>query len=223
VKSTVTSYKGGLSVILDTNVLIRLMENLNCKIESFIRVIEEKIFCKCSLKVDVIISKESFEEIESSLKRKGKCEDEEIGKKLESSLIRYIRLIRLGGRRAKHKMVYLASLEKSRRKLKGKLGKKLYKECERVLKNVKDRVDESLIINSLVKAHEYSRSKSAGLVVLLTTDGELSEKVTSVASMTGLLNHITSPNLKDKDINECLSVDCYMECILKRILRGYAE
>jgi hypothetical protein len=186
-------------------------------------VIEEKIFCKCSLKVDVIISKESFEEIESFLKRKGRCEDEEVREKLESSLMHYMRLIRFGGKRTKHKGVYLTSLEKSRGKLKGKLGEKLYEECERVLKNVKDRVDESLIINSLVKAHEYSRrrSKSAGLVVLLTTDGELSEKVASVASTIGLRNHITSPN--PKDIDECLSVDCYMGCILERILRGYAE
>jgi hypothetical protein len=199
------------------------MESLNCKIESFIRVIEEKIFCKCSLKVDVIISEESFEEIESFLKRKGKCEDEEIREKLRSDLLRYVRLIRFGGKRTKHKGVYLTSLEESREKLKGRLGKELYEECDRVLKNVKDRVDESLIINSLVKAHEYSgrRSKSAGLVVLLTTDGELSEKVASVASMIGLRNHIISPN--PQDINECLSVDCYMGCILERILRGYAE
>jgi hypothetical protein len=185
-------------------------------------VIEEKIFCKCSLKVDVIISKESFEEIESFLKRKGKCEDEEIRGKLESSLMHYMRLIRFGGKRTKHKMVYLTSLEKSRGKLKGKLGEKLYEECDRALKDVEDDVDESLIINSLVKAHEYSRrSKSAGLVVLLTTDRKLRKKVASVASMIGLRNHIISPN--PQDIDECLSVDCYMGCILERILRGHVE
>jgi hypothetical protein len=184
-------------------------------------VIEEKIFCKCSLKVDVVVLEESFEEIESFLKRTRKCEDEEIREKLEFSLVHYMRLIKLGGKQTKHKRVYLKSLEKSSEELKGKLGKKLYEECERALKNVKDYVDRSLIINSLVKAHEYSRSKSAGLVVLLTTDRKLREKVASVAYMTCLLNHITSPNLDD--IDECLSVDCYMECILKRILRGYAE
>ncbi len=222
-KSTVTSYKGELSVILDTNVLIRLMESLNCKIESFIRVIEEKIFCKCSLKVDVIISEESFEEIESFLTRSGGCEDEEVREKLKSNLLRYMRLIRFGGKQTKHKGVHLTSLEKSRKKLKGRLGKKLYEECDRALKDVEDDVDESLIINSLVKAHEYSRrrSKSAGLVVLLTTDRKLRKKVASVASMIGLRNHIISPN--PKDVDECLSVDCYMGCILERILRGHAE
>ena len=220
-KSTVTSYKGELCVILDTNVLIKLMGSLNCKIESFIRVIEEKIFRKCSLKADVVVLKESFKEIESFLKRTGECKHERIREKLEFDLVHYMRLIKLGGKQTKHKRVYLKSLEKSSKELEGKLGKELYEEYERALEDVKDYVDRSLIFNSLVKAYEYSRSKSAGLVVSLTTDRKLGEKVASVASMTCLLNHITSPNLDD--INECLSVDCYMECILRRILRGYAE
>jgi len=221
VRSTVTSYKGGLSVILDTNILIRLMESLNCEIRSFIRVIEERISCKCSLRVDVVIVEESFEEIESYLKRTKKCEEESIREKLEHDLMHYRRLIRFGGRQTKHKIVHLKSLEGSSEELKIKLGKKLYEKCKRALKNIEDDVDRSLIIASLVKAHEYSKSRSGGLVVLLTTDSELSERVASVASKIGLLNYIASPGLND--INKCLSVDCHVKCILERIPQGYAK
>jgi hypothetical protein len=199
------------------------MENLNCEIELFIRIIEEKIFCKCNLKVDVVIVEGSFEEIELFLKRSGKCKDKEIREKLKSNILHYMRLLTLGGKQTKHKRVYLIKslVRSSIVKLKRKLGKKLYEECERALGDVGDDVDRSLIINSLIKAREYSKSKSGGLLILLTTDEKLSEKVISVASRSGLLTHITLPSLGD--INKCLSVDCYMKCILECTLRGCAE
>jgi hypothetical protein len=217
VKYTVTSYKGRFAIVLDTNILIKIMEDLSCELNSCSHLITEKLFCGCRLNADIIIPKESIEEMESFLRRIEKCGDEEIEKfreELESCLLLYVKQATLGGRRIKHR-VSLRSLKDSSEELKRKLRKTIsLREYGEALREVVDKVDKSLINISLVKASEYKKIND-GRLILLTTDRKLRKKVHDLASKTSLIDNIVIPDISCNTLSECFSTNCPVECILK--------
>jgi hypothetical protein len=199
VKYTVTSYKGRPTIVLDTNILTRLMEELRCESNTCKDLITSKIFCGCRLNVDVIIPKESLKEMK-------KC--------LRTCLQLYVKQVALGGRRIKHG-IYLRSLKDSSKELRRNLRNTLpYREYKEASREVADKADKSLINISLVKAYDFKKKKGS-ILVLLTMDKKLREKVHDLASKVNLINYIVIPDISQNTLNECFTANCPIECVLK--------
>jgi hypothetical protein len=148
----------GSTILLDTNVLTKLIESLDCKLSSCEYLITGKLFCNCSLDVSIIIPKEVLKELR-------RCREE-----VEFCLLTYEKLVAIGGKRIKHRVSLVSYKELSKRlRVKLKIVYSL-KDYEETLRDVGDVVDKSLINVSLIKANNCRRVRSG--VVVFTYYGQ---------------------------------------------------
>jgi hypothetical protein len=196
-------YEGSI-ILLDTNVLTKLVESLDCKLSSCEYLITGKLFCNCSLDVSIIIPKEALKELR-------RCKEE-----VEFCLLTYEKLVAIGGKRIKHRVLLVSYKELSKRlRMKLKIVYSL-KDYEEALKDVRDVVDKSLINVSLIKANNCRRVRS-GVVVLLTMDRKLREKLHDLISKIQLINHILIPNISLNTLDKCLDTECFIRCVLQGV------
>jgi ACT domain-containing protein len=88
------------------------------------------------------------------------------------------------------------------------------KDYEEALRDVGDVVDKSLINVSLIKANNCRKVKS-GVVILLTMDRKLREKLHDLISKIQLINHILIPNISLNTLDKCLDTECFIRCVLQ--------
>ncbi len=228
--------KARYSILLDTNVLVRLMVDLDCEQNLCENLITRRLLCDCNLNANIIapedILKEVNKEVNRLIGRKGKYRKRvrKCREAIEFCLLSYVRPVAVGGRYARHK-VSLQSHTNSMNKLENSpIFKFIQEDYKDILGEVRDRVDQTLINITILQASKYKKAGD-GRVVLLSMDRVLCEKVHVLASKAQLTDYLvvpclwmlkqTSPTSPCIDANyfmdcirRCLNTNCFMECLL---------
>ena len=199
-------------VVLDTNILLRLIKTLSSEsnpIELPKKLIHQKIFCNCNLRVDVIIPKETFEELSRYV-------DTEILNEITTYIMGMEKIIAVGPMRF-HKPT-IVTRDKVLHRLRSSLRKILdyvENELQKTLKKLKEKTDEVIVYVSMLKTYEC-RSDNC-VVYLLTMDRALHESIHNLLSKVGLANYLAVPSrVFDADsINTCVYNECSVECLLR--------
>jgi nitrogen regulatory protein PII len=219
-------YKARYSILLDTNVLVRLIEDLDCGrnlCKDLINLIKRRLLCNCNLNASIIVPKGLLKEVNHLIKGKEKSECRKV---IKFCLLKYASLAAVGGRR-KHK-IFLQSYENSRSELEDHpVFMHIQENYEITLGKVGDQVDRTLINIAILQASKYKKAGD-GKVVLLSMDRVLCEKVHVLASRAQLTDYLvvpclwmveqTSPcidaNYFMECIRRCLNSDCFVRCLL---------
>jgi len=199
-------------VVLDTNILLRLIKTLSSEsnpIELPKKLIHQKIFCNCNLRVDVIIPQETFEEL-------SKYVDAEILNEITIYIMKLMKMPAVGPMRLHKPTIVtlnkvLHRLGSSLREILSYIGGELHK----TLKNLKEKADKVMVSISLLKTYEC---KSGNCVVyLLTMDRALHESIHDLLSKVGLANYLIAPSkvFDAYSINTCIYNECSVECLLR--------
>jgi hypothetical protein len=225
--------KARYSILLDTNVLVRLVEDLDCEQNLCENLITRRLLCDCNLNATIIVPKDILKEVNKEVNRligrKGKSKKRvrKCKEAIKFCLVGYVRPVAVGGRYVIHE-VSLQSYENSASELeKHPVFKHIREDYGTILGKVKDRVDKTLINTTVLQASEYKKAGN-GRVVLLSMDRVLCEKVHVLASKAQLTNYLVIPCLWMLEqtspcidanyfmdcIRRCLNADCFMECLL---------
>jgi hypothetical protein len=203
--------KAGYSIILDTNVLVRLVEDLDCEQNLCENLITKRLFCNCSLNANIIIPKGLLDEIDSLV------DDEECRDAIKICLQSYVKLAVVGGRRVKHEISLRANrnlAHEPKRHQRHHTFRYILKDYEEALRKVGDEVDKTLIGLALLMADDHKNKIRGCRTILLSMDNILCEEVHALASKAQLTSHLEIPRLSSDTLGKCLDVDCPIKCIL---------
>jgi hypothetical protein len=199
-------------VVLDTNILLRLIKALSSEfdpVELPKKLIHQKIFCNCNLRVNVILPQETFEELSRHV-------DAEILNEIITYITKLMKMPAVGPIRL-HKPT-IVTLNKVLHRLGSSLRETLsYVQTElyETLRNLKEKADKVIVGISLLKTYEC---KSGNCVVyLLTMDRALHESIHDLLSKVGLANYLIAPSkvFDAYSINTCIYNECSVECLLR--------
>jgi hypothetical protein len=200
-------------VVLNTNILLRLIKTLSKELDPTElpkKLIHQKIFCNCNLRVDVIIPQETFEELSRYV-------DAEILNEITTYIAtKLMKMLAVGPMRLHKPTIVtfnkvLHRLGSSLREILSYIGNELHK----TLKNLKEKADKVIVCISLLKTYEC-RSGNC-VVYLLTMDRALHESIHDLLSKVGLATYLIAPSkvFDAYSINTCIYNECSVECLLR--------
>jgi len=217
----IVMYEARYSILLDTNVLVRLVEDLDCEQNLCENLITRRLLCNCNLDANIIVPKGLLKEVERLIKGRGKSKKRvrKCKEAIEFCLLRYARRVAVGDRYVEHK-VSLQSYNNSRNELEeSPIFEFIQEDYETILREVGDRVDQTLINITLLQASDYERTRD-GKVVLLSMDRVLCERVHVLASRAQLTDYLVVPCLwMVEQTSPCIDANYFMDCI-KRCLNA---
>ena len=225
--------KARCSILLDTNVLVRLVEDLDCEQNLCENLITKRLLCNCNLNANIIVPRELLKEVDKEVNRlirrkeKSKRRVRKCRGAIEFCLLGYVKSVVVGGRYVIHKVSLQSYGNSTSELVKHPVFKHVREDYGTILGEVGDRVDQTLINTTILQASKYKKAGD-GRVVLLSMDRVLCEKVHVLASKAQLTNYLVIPCLWMLEqtspcidanyfmdcIRRCLNADCFMECLL---------
>lgn len=200
-------------VVLNTNILLRLIKTLSKELDPTElpkKLIHQKIFCNCNLRVDVIIPQETFEELSRYV-------DAEILNEIRTYIIMKLgKMVAVGPMRF-HKPT-IVTHDKVLRRLRSSSKEILdyvENELRKTLKKLREEADKVIVYVSMLKVYECRSSNC--VVYLLTMDRALHESIHDLLSKVGLANYLIVPSkvFNAYSINTCIYNECSVECLLR--------
>jgi predicted nucleic acid-binding protein len=200
--------KARYSILLDTNVLVRLVEDLDCEQNLCENLITKRLLCNCNLNANIIIPKGLLNEIDSLV------DDEECRNAIKVCLQSSVKQVVVGGRRVKHEI----SL-RTDRDLANELERRhsfihIQKDYRKTLRKVRDEVDKALISLALLIADDHKNKIQGCKTIFLSMDNILCERMYALASKAQLTDHLAIPRLSSDTLGKCSDADCLIKCIL---------
>jgi predicted nucleic acid-binding protein len=200
--------KARYSILLDTNVLVRLLKDLDCEQNPCEDLITKRLLCNCNLNANIIIPKGLLNEIDFLV------DDEECRNAIKVCLWSYSKEAVVGGRRVKHEISLRTDRGLANELRRRRSFIQIQEDYRKALRGVRDEVDKALISLALLIADDHKNKIQGCKTILLSMDNTLLERVHALASKAQLTDHLEIPNLSSNILGECSNADCPIKCIL---------
>ena len=200
--------KARYSILLDTNVLVRLLKDLDCEQNTCEDLIRKRLLCNCNLNANIIIPRGLLNEIDFLV------DDEECRNAIKACLQSRLKEAVVGGRRVKHEISLRTDRNLANEPRRRQSFRQIQGDYRKVLGEVGDEVDKALISLALLIADDHKNKIQDCKTILLSMDSTLRERVYTLALKAQLTGHLEIPSLSSNILGECSNADCPIKCIL---------
>jgi len=131
--------KARYSILLDTNVLVRLLKDLDCEQNTCEDLIRKRLLCNCNLNANIIIPRGLLNEIDFLV------DDEECRNAIKVCLQSRPKEAVVGGRRVKHEISLRTDRDLANELRRRQSFRQIQGDYRKALGEVRDEVDKALI------------------------------------------------------------------------------